>query len=73
MTPQELIDLPYAGMAEKEVRRSGKWMAEYTFDDFLEWASDFRIMIVRGGRLIVDHDGESDIEESIRYAMEAYA
>ena len=73
MTPQELIDLPYAGMAEKEVRRSGKWMAEYTFDDFLEWASDFRIMIVRGGRLIVDHDGERDIEDSIRYAMEACA
>jgi len=73
MTTQELIDLPYAGMAEKELRRSGKWVAEYTFDDFLEWASDFRIMIVRGGRLIVDHDGESDIEDSVRYAMEAYA
>ena len=73
MTPQELIDLPYAGMAKKEILRSSKWREEYTFDDFLEWASDFRIMIVRGGRLIVDHDGERDIEDSIRYAMEAYA
>lgn len=73
MTPQELMDLPYAGMAEKEVRRSGQWREEHTFDDFLDWASDYRLMIVRGGRLIVDHDGESDIEDSIRYAMEAYA
>lgn len=73
MTPQELMDLPYAGMAEKEVRRSGKWREEYTFDDFLEWASDYRVMMVSGNRLIVDHDGERDIEDSIRYAMEAYA
>lgn len=73
MTPQELMDLPYAGMAEKEVRRSGKWREEYTFDDFLDWASDYRVMIIGGGRLIVDHDGERDIEDSVRYAMEAYA
>lgn len=25
MTPQELIDLPYAGMAEKELRKSKRW------------------------------------------------
>lgn len=25
MTPQELIDLPYAGMAEKELRKCGEW------------------------------------------------
>jgi hypothetical protein len=25
MTPQEYMDLPYAGMAEKELRRRGKW------------------------------------------------
>ena len=25
MTPQELMDLPYAGMAEKQLRRLGKW------------------------------------------------
>lgn len=73
MTPQELMDLPYAGMAEKVVRRAGQWREDYTFDEFIEWASDYRVMIVGGGRLIVDHDGESEIEDSIRYAMEAYA
>lgn len=71
MTPQELMDLPYAGMAEKEVRRSGQWRGDYTFDDFLEWASVYRVLIISGDRLIVDHDGERDIEYSIRYAMEA--
>ena len=25
MTPQELMDLPYAGMAEKQLRSEGKW------------------------------------------------
>lgn len=73
MTPQELMDLPYAGMAEKEVRLSGQWRGDYTFDDFLEWASDYRVMIIGDGRLIVDHAGYHDIERKIRYAMEAYA
>lgn len=72
MTPQELMDMPYAGMAEKEVRRSGKWREEYTFDDFLEWASDYRVMIIGDGRLIVDHVGYYDIKHSVRHAMEAY-
>lgn len=72
MTPQELIDLPYAGMAEKEVRQSGQWREEYTFDDFLEWASDYRVMVIRDSRLIVDHVGYYDIEHSVRNAMEAY-
>lgn len=73
MTPQELMDLPYAGMAEKEIRRSGKWLDKHTLDDFLDWASYYRVMIIGGGRLIIDHDGEHDIEDSVRYAMEAYA
>ena len=25
MTPQQLIDLPFYGMAEKELRKAGKW------------------------------------------------
>lgn len=25
MTPHELINLPYAGMAEKELRKAGMW------------------------------------------------
>lgn len=25
MTPQELMDLPYAGMAEKRLRKAKKW------------------------------------------------
>ena len=25
MTPQELINLPYAGMAEKQLRKQGDW------------------------------------------------
>lgn len=73
MTPQELMDLPYAGMAEKEVRKSGEWREDYTFDDFMEWASDYRVMIVSENKLIIDHYGERDIEDSVRYAMEAYA
>lgn len=26
MTPQQLIDLPFYGMAEKELRKAGKWL-----------------------------------------------
>ena len=26
MTPQQLMDLPYAGMAERELRNAGKWV-----------------------------------------------
>lgn len=26
MTPQDLIDLPYAGMAEEELRKSSSWI-----------------------------------------------
>mgnify|MGYP000064821759 CR=1 FL=1 len=26
MTPQQLMDLPYAGMAEKKLRKSGRWV-----------------------------------------------
>ena len=73
MTPQELIDLPYAGMAEKEIRRSGKWREEYTFDDLLDWMSDYRVMIVSDNRLVIDHAGYHDIEHSVRKAMGAYA
>ena len=25
MTPQDLMDLPYAGMAEKQLRKDGRW------------------------------------------------
>lgn len=25
MTPQQLMDLPYAGMAEKQLRKQGDW------------------------------------------------
>lgn len=25
MTPQQIMDLPYAGMAEKQLRKEGKW------------------------------------------------
>lgn len=28
MTPQELMDLPFAGMAEKELRKCGEWDLE---------------------------------------------
>lgn len=73
MTPQELMDMPYAGMAEKEIRRAGQWREEYTFDDFLDWASSHRVMVVTRGKLVVDHGGERDIEDSVRYAMGAYA
>ena len=26
MTPQDLMDMPYAGMAEKQLRKSGMWL-----------------------------------------------
>lgn len=26
MTPQDLMNLPYAGMAEKKLRKAGMWM-----------------------------------------------
>lgn len=28
MTPQELMDLPYAGDAEKQLRKDGKWLLD---------------------------------------------
>lgn len=38
MTPHELMDLPYAGMAEKQLRSAGKW--SYTQEEKLEMVFD---------------------------------
>lgn len=38
MTPQQLIDLPYAGMAEKQLRKQGDWRKtkDEAIDDMLD-------------------------------------
>lgn len=40
MTPQELMDLPYAGMAEKELRLRGMWNVTATDTERLEWIAE---------------------------------
>lgn len=40
MTPQELMNLPYAGMAEKELRRLCKWNVTATDTERLDWLAE---------------------------------
>lgn len=37
MTPQDLMNLPYAGMAEKQLRKDGRWDDAVAFDDETEF------------------------------------
>lgn len=37
MTPQQLMDLPYAGMAEKQLRKAGMWHDAGAFDGGAEF------------------------------------
>lgn len=38
--PQDLINLPYAGMAEKELRKAGMWRVTDTDTERLEWVAE---------------------------------
>lgn len=40
MTPQDLMNLPYAGMAKKELVYQGKWNHLLTDTDRIEWLAD---------------------------------
>lgn len=38
--PQTLIDMPYAGMAEKELRKAGMWRVTTTDTERLDWIAE---------------------------------
>lgn len=40
MTPQELMDLPFAGMSESELRRLGMWNVTATDTERLTWLAE---------------------------------
>ena len=40
MTPHELINLPYAGMARKELIAQGKWNHTITDQERIEWLAE---------------------------------
>jgi hypothetical protein len=40
MTPQELMNLPFAGMAKTQLEIDGKWSHLLTDTDRIEWLAD---------------------------------
>lgn len=76
MTPQELIDLPYAGMAENELRKSKRWEDDLTVECLMGWMYDKRVMIINNDKIILEHTGEYDIhtciESKFREIMEEH-
>ena len=78
MTPQQLLDLPGAGNASKWCRENSYWMNEPTADEIYEWLDEKRVMVVSGGKLVIDYDGEGipwldSIQGVLSDAMEKYA
>ena len=40
MTPHELINLPYAGMAKKELIAQGRWNHTLTDEERIDWLAE---------------------------------
>lgn len=40
MTPQQLMDMPYAGMAKKELIAQGMWNHTITDEERIDWLQD---------------------------------
>lgn len=66
MHPQELMELPYAGMAEKELRKHGMWRVVATDRERIEWIAENvrearRSSVIQEWRFeIVDDDYDPD-------------
>lgn len=68
MTPQELMDLPFAGMAEKELRKCGEW------DDtkIIDGVNDYEFVIKVNGwyEPEVEHQRYTVIAKSVDEAYD---
>lgn len=45
MTPQELMDLPYAGMAESKLRDYGEWRVCINDIERMDWLEDKNVTV----------------------------
>lgn len=78
MTPQQLIDPPGYGSAQKWCRENGYWMSEPTADEIYDWMDTKRVMVIANDKIIMDWDGESNqvydtVQGTLSHAMEAHA
>lgn len=46
MTPQQLIDLPYAGSATKQLIKQGDWLSVNSDEERLNWLDDRNVEVL---------------------------
>lgn len=68
MTPQELMDLPYAGMAENQLRKQADWDASKIIDGVSEY--DFTVKIKGYYEPEIEYQTHSVVAKSEKEAIQ---